>query len=258
MYLAIPPQPDCATAWLAAAEAVYACRGREAYNVVIDVADPVANTQRSNPIIGRVECYLNEHDTSVFKVANTIFPQAIYETHGAPEFFDVFHQKLLPKVRKNERWSGYYFERMTHYRDRYSDPAANRNPLWEIIVRIRNPAVTALNKYELVIFDPERDVDLSPYGGQCLSFVSFKIQDGDKRRIALTAIYRNQYYIEKLLGNLIGLGRVLAFVAKETGLDVGALTIISTHAEIDPKGGMRAVGELLKACRTPPATAVQS
>jgi hypothetical protein len=46
-------------------------------------------------------------------------------------------------------------------------------------------------------------------------------------------MYRNHFYIEKLLGNLIGLGRLMAFVGREAKLRVGALTVISTHAEID-------------------------
>lgn len=108
------------------------------------------------------------------------------------------------------------------------------NQLWEIVERIRNPNVRALNKFELSIFDPSRDVNGSPYGGQCLSFASLKlIGKGDQRRIGMTAFYRNHFYIEKLLGNLIGLGRLLAFVAKEGGVGIGPLTVVSTHAEID-------------------------
>jgi hypothetical protein len=43
----------------------------------------------------------------------------------------------------------------------------------------------------------------------------------------------------KLLGNLIGLGQLQAFVAKEAGLKPGSLTIVSTHAEIDMEGGWK-------------------
>ncbi len=57
--------------------------------------------------------------------------------------------------------------------------------------------------------------------------------------LTLTAQYRNHFYIEKLLGNLIGLGRLMAFVARETQLQVGPLTVISTHAEIDQPNGAR-------------------
>ncbi len=98
---------------------------------------------------------------------------------------------------------------------------------------MKDDNVKALNKYELSLFDPVRDVDNSPYGGQCLSFLSFKIMPGSPRTLILTAQYRNHYYIEKLLGNLIGLGRLMSFVAREADLAVGALTIVSTHAEID-------------------------
>jgi hypothetical protein len=56
---------------------------------------------------------------------------------------------------------------------------------------------------------------------------------GSPKTLLLTAQYRNHYYIEKLLGNLIGLGRLMAFVAHETGSKVGSLTVLSTHAQID-------------------------
>jgi len=111
------------------------------------------------------------------------------------------------------------------------------NQLWDIIERMRDDGVRALNKFELSLFDPVRDVDNSPYGGQCLSFLSFKVIPGAPRRVMLTAQYRNHFYIEKLLGNLIGLGRLMGFVARETGLAIGPLTVLSTHAKIDQPGG---------------------
>jgi hypothetical protein len=65
------------------------------------------------------------------------------------------------------------------------------------------------------------------------SFLSFHLMPGSPKTLLLTAQYRNHYYIEKLLGNLIGLGRLMAFVAHETGSKVGSLTVLSTHAQID-------------------------
>lgn len=251
MYLAIPQQPDCAQAWLAATRAVHAEANHEAYNVVIDVADPLANVARDHPVIARVETLLNaaEPSTSVFQVANTIFPQAIYAKYGAPEMFKVFDEKHLPKLKKNDRWSGYYFERMTHQRKRFDDDNHDDiNPLWDLVERMRDPANKSRNKFELAIFDAERDATRSPYGGQCLSHLSFKLTDGAPRRLALTAVYRNQYYIKKLLGNLIGLGRLQGFVAKEANVAMGHLTIISTHAEVDTIGSARAVAQLIKEC----------
>ena len=121
------------------------------------------------------------------------------------------------------------------------------NQLWNIVKRMKDNNFTALNKYELTIFDPVRDVDNSPYGGQCLSLLSFKVVPGAQRQLLLTAQYRNHYYVEKLLGNLVGLGRLMSFVAREAGLAVGSLTIVSTHAEIDrPKAKRSEIKALLE------------
>ncbi len=237
MYLPIPQQPDCARAWREAVRSVNARHGHSAYNVIIDIADPTANTTRGDPRIAVVDEFLSDYDKSVETVANTIFPAGLYHRYGAPAFFDVFRDKVLQKVRRSERWSGYYFERMIQYPVPAGEPL---NQLWDIVERIRDDHVRALNKFELPLFDPTRDVDGSPYGGQCLSFLSFKLQPGDPKTLALTAMYRNHFYIEKLLGNLIGLGRLMAFVARETDLKVGNLTVVSTHAEIDqPKRASR-------------------
>jgi hypothetical protein len=236
MYLPVPSQRDCASAWREAVRAVDAQIGHSAYNVIIDIANPSLDTTRKNPRIAVIDDFLNGFDKSIETVANTIMPAGLYHRYGAPAFFDVFHDKVLGKVRRNTRWSGYYFERMTRVPVPDAEPI---NQLWEIVERIRNENVRALNKFELSIFDPGRDVDESPYGGQCLSFLSFKLIPGATKSLTLTAIYRNHFYIEKLLGNLIGLGRLMSFVAQEGGVSVGPLTVVSTHAEIDQPGGAR-------------------
>lgn len=236
MYLPVPSQPDCASAWREAVCAVDAQPGHGAYNVIIDVADPTANATRQDVRIAVVDDFLSGLDKSVETIANTIFPAGLYHRYGAPAFFDVFRDKVLKKVRRSDRWSGYYFERMMQY----STPdGESSNQLWDIVERIRDDRVRALNKFELSLFDPTSDVDNSPYGGQCLSFLSFKLVPGVTKTLTLTAMYRNHFYVEKLLGNLIGLGRLMAFIARETNVAIGALTVVSTHAQIDQPGGVR-------------------
>jgi hypothetical protein len=248
VYLPIHPQPDCATAWLEAALKVNAATGHEAHNVIIGVTDPVSGATLANPIVTRVNNFLATKEKSVECIANTIFPYALYGIHGAPKFMKIFHERVLPKVRKNERWSGYYFERMTSVPGLDGKPT---NQLWDnIVLRMRDEKNKSLNKFELSLFDPERDVDGSPYGGQCLSFLSFKLQPGTPRTLMLTAIYRNHYYTEKLLGNLIGLGRLMKFVANETNTVVGPLVVHSTHAVVDTMGASRTeVNTLLQDCQ---------
>jgi hypothetical protein len=248
MYIPIAPQLSCSQAWLVAVKTVDRMPSHEAHNVIIDIANPTLDNTRANPIVAAVDDFLRARGKSVLTVANTIFPTTLYERHGAPAFFNVFHERILPRVRSNERWSGYYFERMTDFPMR---SGRSFNPLWDIVERIKdfdtNPTY---NKYELTVFDPERDIDKSRYGGQCLSFLSFKLLPGSERQLALTAVYRNHYYIEKLLGNLMGLGRLMEFVAKESNTAIGPLTVISTHAEIDqPKPANRGeITALVKQC----------
>ena len=208
MYLPVPPQPDCASAWLEAVKQVNGQPGHEAHNVVIDVTGPTAGASALHPIVARVNDLLVAHDKSVEAIANTIFPWALYERYKMPAFIDAFHTRVLPRVRSNKRWSGYYFERMTRI------PAANSgkplDQLSRMIARINDKNNTSLNKHEISLFDPDRDVTGSPYGGQCLSFLSFHLKSSGPnapKTLLLTAQYRNHFYIEKLLGNLIGLGR---------------------------------------------------
>ena len=237
MYLAIPSQPECASAWREAVRRVDAMPQHDAYNVLIDVDNPTIGADLAHPGVAAVDAFLKTHAKPVETVANTIFPASLYARHGAPALFRVFSERVLPKVRRGERWSGFYFERMIAF----PVPAGEApNQLWSIIERMRDAAVRSRNRFELSLFDPARDVDNSVYGGQCLSFLSFKIIPGNPRTLTLTAQYRNHFYIEKLLGNLIGLGRLMSFVAAEAGLSVGPLTVLSTHAKVDkPRGTSR-------------------
>jgi hypothetical protein len=253
VYLPILPQPDCANAWLEAVKKVDAKCGHEAHNVIIDVANPTAGADLSNPIVARVNDFLITHDTkAVETVANTIFPAALYYRHKMPKFINVFHDRVLPKARdkRTPNWSGYYFERMTSMPVVGSEKPIDQ--LSRMIARMNDENNTSLNKHELALFDPARDVTGSPYGGQCLSFLSFHLTSGSSNQaktLLLTAQYRNHYYIEKLLGNLIGLGRLMAFVAAETQTRVGPLTVISTHAEINmPKATRQELANLIKDC----------
>jgi hypothetical protein len=239
LYLPIPTQPDCISAWHEAVRLVEARRGHSAYNVIIDIANPTANTTRQHPGVAFVDDFLRSRgQQAVETVANTIFPASLYHLHRAPAFFDVFQKRVLGRVRRNELWSGYYFERMI---DSPVPEGKNPNQLWDIVGRINDKKVKALNKFELPLFDAARDVNNSPYGGQCLSFLSFKVVPGPRRKrtLGLTAMYRNHFYVEKLLGNVVGLGRLMDFVCRETGLGLGELTIVSTRAEVDLPGRAR-------------------
>ncbi len=244
MFLPRISQPDCASGWLAASQAVYAQPKHEANHVVIDINDPVGMSDPSQAVVSAVDDYLGQHSETGFlvrTVANTIFPQATYEDHGTPDFYSVYMEKVFPRLKRSAQDWGRYFERIIAY----PGPDGAVNLLADMVAKMkRNVAAdkTYRNIYELPIYNPIKDANGSPRGGQCLSYMSFKL-DKDQR-LLLSAVYRNHYYTEKLLGNLIGLGRLMAFVAEEAGVAVGPLSIVSTHAEVDTAG---ATQEELKA-----------
>lgn len=245
MYLAIPSQPSCAQAWLAAAHRVIVEPDREAFNVVIDVTSPLVESDHDRAIIADVDHFLQNHDLPPTRsVANTIFPQSTYERHGSPDFYDVYITKVYP--RKTQDW-GRYFERLMNLYNPKTKESIN--PLRDLINRMREHVHeherTFRNIYELAIYDPLRDAT-RPMNRQCLSFLSFKLTED--HRLMLTALYRNHYYMQRLLGNLRGLANLMAFVGKEAQVEVGSLTIISTHAEIDLIGSSAETASFLKNC----------
>lgn len=250
---------SCARAWAAASMSIMGTRN-EGYNVVIDVADPVRHDAKDDAAITIVDKFLKEHSESpIVTVANTIFPQALYEAHGSPEFYKIYHRDFDRFSRDARGW-GQYFDRMSRWKVAGGETIF---PLQDLIAKLKKNEekkrrVRAV--YEMAVTGPslgspdlpeeeEEDsgLDLTiyapgsdrrrPMSGPCLSYLSFKRhKDGD---LLLTAVYRNHYYMTKLLGNLIGLGQLQAFVAEEAGLKAGSLTVISTHAEIDMEGGWK-------------------
>lgn len=240
MFLPRLSRARSAEAWLAASQAVYALPGHESHHVIIDIDDPVGESDADRAMIAELDAYLREHSETGFlvrTVANTIFPQSTYEDHGYPDFYDVYITKVFPKLKRSPRDWGRYFERMIAY----PGPDGRANLLDKLIRKMKRNIESGSpyrNIYELPIYNPVKDAEGSPRGGQCLSYLSFKL-DKD-RRILLSAMYRNHYYTEKLLGNIIGLGRLMQFVADETGATVGPLSILSTHAIVDTGGANQA------------------
>jgi hypothetical protein len=222
-----------ADAWLAASQAVQALPGHEGHHIVIDIDDPLGETARDKAVIAEVDDFLTAHTETGFlvrTVANTIFPQATYDDHGYPSFYEAYVDKVFPKLKRSPRDWGRYFERMIVY----PTPSGSENLLEQMVRKMTRNVESGApyrNIYELPIYNPLKDAEGSPRGGQCLSYLSFKL-DKD-RQLLLSAVYRNHYYTEKLLGNIIGLGRLMGFVGEQAKVSVGALSILSTHAEVD-------------------------
>jgi thymidylate synthase len=233
MYTPIVPQPTNAQAWLAAASAVQDAGG-EAYNVVIDIADPIAVTGPDEAILAAVNQFLRDHHVNTLAgVANTIFPQGLADRHGEDGLYTMYNDVVLPRMKRMTHDWGRYFERMTAWKKVKGKDVVIINPLDDLIRFMRDQIAserTYRNAYEMTIYDPARDAG-KVSNRQCLSFLSFKLTH--EKVLLLTVMYRNHAYVARGLGNFIGLGRLQAFVAAQSGAKLGSLTCISTHAEID-------------------------
>lgn len=248
MYLPVTPKRTCAAAWLEATSTVNGKPRHEAHNVIVGVAEPLSETETDSRVVDIVDSFLRNAQGAmpIQSVANTIFPERLYRHYGTPALYEVYG-KIYERIRKPTDW-GRYFERMIH---RPLRDGKSINPLEKLVEKMRQHVHgghrTFRNVYEMAIYDLETDAG-RVMNRQCLSFLSFKLDQNNQ--LLLTALYRNHYYVGRLLGNLIGLARLMAFVGKEAEVGVGALTVVSTHAIVDTPSGHRRQGveELLSIC----------
>ena len=245
MYLPINSQTTCASAWLEATKKVNESKSHEANNVIIDISKPCQVNSQDEYVIETVDNFLCglEKSNSLNTVANTIFPQAIYDNYGSPEFYEVYKCIFKRLMKQNGQW-GRYFDRMIC---RITEKGDQINPLQITIDKLKSIVDGKVKRFknifeldlndltqDISIYDPCKDANRLR-NRQCLSFMSFKLENS--HQLNLTAIYRYHYYIDRLLGNLIGLARLMKFVAQEASVDVGQLTVVSTHAKVDTPSG---------------------
>ena len=253
---------SCTLAWLRGVEWLLSNHGRW-HNLVLDIEQPELMEPTDFTISDMVDAFLRlRGGTPVSSSAGTIFPAGPYLRHGSEGVFTRFLE-IYDKAKRDGKgitW-GTYAARMIRRR---SEDGHLFNPLQLIVDRMRsqlklnNPKSAA---YELPLVDLSADLPISDgcengrwaMGLPCLSHVSIKLID--RTHVGLTALYRNHYYVDKALGNLIGLAQLQAFLAKELELTVGALVCHSTYAQIDvnthdPGWTLADVRRLWQACET--------
>lgn len=259
--------------WLAAARHLNVQRPRRAQNLLLEIKHPLDLTEDDHAVMARVDQALARTDLTLRTVAGTIFPVAMYHKYGRPGYYEKY-KEMLKRGKKARSW-GTYAHRMIERPGK--ELGTTINPLEYLVQKLAlegqpqpkgGKKVSFIASYELSVADPEEDLqpqldtggDVPTYnpafdmrdwlGLPCLSHLSFKrVPCGEDYAVDLTAIYRSHHYCARALGNLIGLGQLLSFVAKESGLKVGTLSCLSTHAELDVKewGGVEATNAILKA-----------
>jgi hypothetical protein len=90
--------------------------------------------------------------------------------------------------------------------------------------------------------------DLREYGFPCLVHVDLTLY---QHHISMAATYRHQYLVTKAYGNLLGLSRLLGFLAQQTGFQVGELMINASFADAEQNNYTKAgVSKLIAAARS--------
>lgn len=242
------PAPTITDAWLQALEHLHH-NGREAFDLIVAIDDPTPERAEERIVEALNSLLRTRRFQDVVTVRNTIFPVDIARTSSSRHELYARYERLLPRLQRlriNQR--GIYFQRLISY-------APNRdcngvNQLENIITTLTGELARRSNGqgplahiYEGQIYIPGRDN--RPMGFPCMSSLSFHL-DGSALR--LSATYRNQYYIQKALGNFLGLAELQRFVADAVSLRQGPLSVHAFHAEIDPQVGMREVAALVSAC----------
>lgn len=253
--LVLADTPSVVGGWLQATHALQGSQ-KPIYNLVYSIIGPTNINESENQVIKRFNEFALDHRFHPTEtVANTIFPLDTYlkNANDRTAFYQKYHDVVLPKVRK--KW-GTYFERLTIRRNHDGSLMMRGNALLnplEILIdklkqRVEYPPKTTTHyeispgdiALELAVYNPLHDAKYQ-IGGPCLSHISFKIDRDNVLR--MTAFYRSHWYIERALGNLIGLARLQWFVAHAAGAKAGPLSVIASEAVLDLSGKHRNVAE---------------
>lgn len=275
----IEPAANLSEAWLRTLECV-ADEGGHAVNVITTVNDPLA--PESETIRAALDAVLavprkKVRVQPVDTVAGTIFPHEIYADTGltfspgidedalakldasAADLYECYEEMLPLLTTDTANRNGTYFGRMVSWPGK---TGGGRNQLADRIrhfrsARTRNVSQRNLEDItiggEAEVFDPPKGLqiyaasDLREYGFPCLVHVDLTLY---QNRISMAATYRHQYLVTKAYGNLLGLSRLLGFLAQQTGYGVGELMVNASFADAEHGNYTKAsVTDLITAAR---------
>ncbi|MHB1456749.1 MAG: thymidylate synthase family protein [Armatimonadota bacterium] len=211
-------------AWANVVHLLHGC-GWDCHNLVVQITDPLVFCSTEHSM---VEAFAGSNDLqSPREVANTIFPSGIYRrSRSAAELFDRY-DRIYPRImHRNHGGWGTYFRRMTSY----GPPGSETNQLQNIINAIQSRSMTHSSAYTIVIPQPGGETT-RPRGGPCLHYLAIQL-DSNTRSLGLLAVYRNHDFLRRAYGNYWGLCELTSFLANETGMSMGMVTCVSSHAYV--------------------------
>ncbi|MFJ2007887.1 thymidylate synthase family protein [Streptomyces chartreusis] len=236
---------DVTRAWVAACNKLDSRDNpqRTGLHTVVRIADPLSDDAAFRAELDRLRT--GQGLEPLETIASTLFPSALAARCAGPHELAERYRRMYPVLKRypgNRR--GTYFGRLVSYP---AASAAGVDQLGTVIDRLRTQAAGTkmAAAYEIDIAAAEDAVqevgsellvhaagkDNSYRGFPCLSHISFQL--GRDRRVHAAALYRSHFMFERAYGNYLGLGRLLAYIAEEAGLDCGTLTVVAGHARLD-------------------------
>lgn len=259
--ITFPPFPSLEQAWLSTLEAAEQTRDGRLLHAVLAITNPEA-------AIPEVVAYndallVPRGDHSVDTVANTLFPANLYsppdvdyspdlspgllrQLDAAAEDLYAIYRDMLPDLCTfNGNGHGTYFGRLVSWPGKTAD---GYNQLRERVKQLRshrNRRESATNAADLTLegiaeleaaaieaagLQVYKSDDERQMAFPCLVHVDVSVVDN---RLNLMAVYRHWHLVHKAYGNLIGLTRLLHFLAQQTGYEAGELMIHATVANAE-------------------------
>lgn len=230
-------------AWVMATDAILDKDDYNMRDIILHIDSPEKEHRLGEDTYGALnEMYAKAGKKPIHTIAEWIFPGALYKREGIKGVYETY--PVQREAFKSIIQWGPYALRLVKRID--PETGEHYNPLKTLIDKMArankegNPEYHSCYEmgflegpFDIPLYDPAKDRK-RPYGGQCLSHLSFKLFDGI---VHLTAFYRSHEYRFKVPGNLLGLARLQECVANEVGAEMGDLVVHSSRAFIDKAGG---------------------
>jgi thymidylate synthase len=159
------------------------------------------------------------------EVIKTIFPYDLANRlPDRPELYREYlrsHDRAMRFVRNRGKW-GTYFERLVRFPNH-----PETNQLETVISKLRTWPTRGGTSLVFHLSAPSCDSPRTR-GGPCWQFGEIVWHRGDL--LDFVVVYRNHDFLNKALGNFIGLGQLLKFICNASGKTPGRLLCHSVHA----------------------------
>lgn len=285
----VAPVEGISEAWVQTLQLVHQRGGRRT-NVLTTVCDPTAFEDPA--VRDAIDAVLTPGKRNgvtlqtVDTVANTIFPLELYNAPdvawapdldpeqaaaldtAAADLYGIYADMLPMLCTADANARGTYFGRMISWPGKKSgglNQLADRVRYLRAVRRAGRATynlsdITLGGQAEAAVGDAastSADVGVQVYaatdrrqrGFPCLVHIDLTLLEG---RLSMLAVYRHQYLVTKAYGNLVGLARLLTFLAQQTGFAVGELVVAATLADAEASTfGRGGIDALLRSAQPP-------